>query len=183
MADFPVLWLVVLFFLTFLGNGTLPLPITVYVLWLGQFDMPVPVVLIATAGTVTGWLFMGKHLSRLIPGSASTRLNRKIPGIYRQLFLKYPGWAVLVWNALPFPVDVSRVLALIQGISPASLAVPLALGRVIRYAILVTLGAIMASYNGFFWGLIALLVIPLVFKAFQKTDTTVSEVSEDYSYR
>ncbi len=175
MMETPAIWLVVLFFLTFLGNGTLPLPITVYMLWMGQFDIPVQVVLIATVGTVSGWVFVGGSIHRLISGDVSTRITRKIPRFYHQLFLKNPGWAIFLWNSLPFPIDISRILALAYGIDPLRLVAPLTLGRIVRYSILVTLGGIMADYNWFFWVIIVLAVLPIVIKLFQKSEEAFSE--------
>ncbi len=169
LADYPALWLLGLFLINFMGNGTVPLPISVYILWLGQFNMPIPVVVVGTLGTVLGWVFVGSRiLQRVLKNRSKESLTQKIPALYQKLFLKWPMWAVFLFNAIPFPWDVMRILAVVSGIRPLALLLPLTLGRVIRYSILVFLGGVMAQYKGFLWMIIGLMIVPVVLRFFKK---------------
>ncbi len=153
-----------LFVLTFVGNGTIPMPVTFYVLWLGQFDMPVAVIVIGTLGTITGWVLMAKYFVRWFPALTSEKMNKNIPGLYRRFFLKSPGWAIFMFNAIPFPWDFGRVMALVYKIEPTSLILPLALGRIIRYALLVYIGVALAQIREILWLVLGLLFIPIILR-------------------
>ncbi len=181
LSDYPVIWLVVLFCINFLGNGTIPLPISVYVIWLGQFDMALPVVIVGTLGTVLGWIFVGSRILQKMlqknyekaSGAMSkeayqAELTQKIPPLYRALFLKRPLFAVFLFNAIPFPWDVMRILAVVSGINPSKLVMPLALGRIIRYSTLVSFGGVIAQYKGFLWVVIGLLILPVLLRVFKR---------------
>jgi len=159
------LWaLLGLFVLTFISNGAIPVPITFYVLWLGQFDMPIPVVLVGTVGSLLGWLLTAQKLSEWLPSQTLAQVNQHVPGVYRQLFMKSPSTAIFVFNAIPFPWDFSRVLALLYKVNPHTLTVPLTLGRIIRYGILISLGEVLCHINHWLWALLGLMVLPILWR-------------------
>lgn len=159
--SFFFFYLGALFILTFIGNGLLPLPITAYVLWLGQFHMPVPIVLVATLGTVLGARFMEPVFQKIIQSRSS--VHQVIPRYYHAFFQKQPGLCIFVFNALPFPWDPSRVLAHLHGYPPSRLLGVLAIGRLFRYSLLVVMGAVLARYQVIFvLVLVAVIAIPIL---------------------
>lgn len=158
--------LLILFVATVAANGFLPLlPVTPYVIWLGQFDHtpghPVSIVLVAAAGNVIGWLLTERLLLRRYAGHAAS-LDRKIPALYRQIFLRQTGLSIFVFNALPFPGDPMRLLASVSGYPLRRALALIGAGRIIRYSLLVSLGAVLEHYKGLFWTvLILFLALPV----------------------
>ena len=160
-------YLLVLFVMTFIGNGLIPLPITAYILWMGQFQMPIPVILVGTLGTVVGWVMTEHWFRRLCENKPF--LQKTIPVYYHELFQKQPGLCFFVFNALPFPWDPTRLLALLHCYAPLRLTGFLAAGRLVRYTLLVTLGAVLARYQYAFWGVLGfLLLVPVLTAVLQR---------------
>lgn len=162
MSPTFLLGLLGLFLISFFGSGPFPLPLTVTILWLGQFDMPVLVVLVATLGSLLGWLTLETAMRKWV--QARPELVSRIPMVYRQLFMKKLGFWLFVFNAIPLPLDFIRFLALVSGYNRLRLAVVLTLGRLIRNTILVMIGATLADHQWWLWGvMLGFLLLPLFF--------------------
>ena len=162
-----LLCLGLLFFLTSVGNGIIPVPVTAYVLWMGHFNAPLMVIVTATTGSLLGWLVMGNLLQRYLfkKEQRAETLLANIPPFYRQFFLKWPGVSVFFFNALPLPFDPMRVLAMANNYSPRRLLTALAIGRLVRYSVLVMTGVLLAPYKIYFWSAITLFVLlPVAWK-------------------
>lgn len=153
-----------LFAIAFIGNGTVPMPVTFYVLWMGQFHAPLTVIGVGTLGTVLGWMVMAKHFSRWFPHLISDRVHNNIPTMYKKFFLKSPAWAIFIFNAVPFPWDVARVLAIVYKIEPDRVIIPLAFGRIIRYGLLVYIGVALSHIRNALWIALGVLFIPVLVK-------------------
>ena len=149
--------LLTLFVVSFLGSSFLPLPVTITIIYLGQFHFPVWVVLVGTAGTVAGWLamrgFFGKMLAR------KPALAERIPASYQRFFLRHTGFWLFVSNALPFPVDFMRILAFVNGYNPRRMVILIGLGRLVRNALLVWLGRSVAAHPILFWLVMLLFLL------------------------
>ena len=145
-----------LFAMSLFGGGLAPLPISAYVLWMGKFHQPLAVIAVGTLGSMIGWLVVGRLMARVLPSPALTPVAT--PGARTQ-------WAVFLVNAAPLPLDPVRFLALRQGIAPRQVLWALTGGRAVRYALLVFLGAALAPYSGLFWGLLALILLPMLWRA------------------
>lgn len=161
----PDLWLlsglVAVFFISFLGSGPIPLPLTAVVMWLGQFHIPVLVIVSATAGTVLGWLCLEGTLRRWV--IRRPQLTRGIPVAYQKLFLRRTGFWLFVFNALPFPVDFMRFLALLNGYNRSRLLMVLTFSRLIRNTMLVMIGSALAQHQALLWGAMgAIMLLPLL---------------------
>ena len=156
-----VLGLLALFVLSFLGCSSLPVPLTATVLWLGQFDMPWWIIGIATVGNLIGWLCMEGFLRRWV--LKRPHLARGIPVSYQKLFLRQTGFWLFVFNALPFPLEFMRFLALLNNYNRCRLTIIFTLARLCRNILLVFLGASLASHQAALWLLMGmLLVAPLL---------------------
>jgi membrane protein YqaA with SNARE-associated domain len=155
------LGLLALFLICFFGSGPVPLPLTVTVMWLGQFHFPVLVVLVATLGTLTGWICLEGVLRRWV--HARPQITQKIPVAYQKFFLRRTGFWLFVLNALPFPWDFMRFLALLNNYNRTRLLVILTVSRLVRNTILVMLGSALAGHQLLFWlVLIGFLIVPLL---------------------
>ena len=153
--------LLILFAMAFVGNGLIPLPITAYVLWLGQYHFPVSVVVVGTSGSILGWILLHKYLIKLL--DKKPHLAQKIPENYHQLFLKKPALTVFLFNALPFAWDPTRVLATMNRYDPSRLTAAIGLGRLIRYSLMVSIGMLLADYKYLFIAVFVMfLALPLV---------------------
>jgi membrane protein YqaA with SNARE-associated domain len=153
--------LTALFLISFLGSGPFPLPLTVTILWLGQFHFPVLVVLVSTSGTLLGWISMEGVLRRWI--HRKPEWAGRIPASYQRFFLRQTGFWLFVFNALPFPVDFIRFLALLNHYSRWRLLVILTVARLIRNTLLVCLGMALVKHQALFWMLlVAFLGLPLL---------------------
>ncbi len=156
-----VLWLIALFVVSFLGSSFLPLPVTITVIRLGQFHFPVLVILVGTIGTVLGWIAMRGFFGKLL--ARKPALVDRIPKSYHRYVLNRTGFWLFVSNALPFPVDVVRILAFVNGYSPTRMLWIIAAGRLVRNALLVCLGRAIMGHPLLFWGtMIFFLVLPPV---------------------
>ena len=153
--------LLAVFIISFLGSGPFPLPLTPVMLWLGQFHQPVWVVGAATLGTLAGWLCLEGVLRRWVLRNAQA--TAKIPLVYQQFFLRRTGLWLFVFNALPFPLDCMRFLALLNNYSRSRLLVILTLSRLVRNTMLVMIGAALAPHQPVLWGaMVAFMVVPLL---------------------
>lgn len=167
--------LLALFLISFLGSGPVPLPLTATVLWLGQFKLPVLVILTATLGSLLGWLALERSMKGWI--EARPHIVQRIPSTYRKIFMRNMGFWLFIFNALPLPLDFIRFLALLNGYNRTRLTIILTLSRLIRNTLLVTLGGLLAEHQLLLWGvMLGFLILPLPFgKLFQSNETTNPE--------
>ncbi len=155
--------LLLLFIIAALGSSPVPMPLTVTVLWLGQFDFPWAVIMVATAGSAFGWHLMATPLKDWFEKRPA--LAASIPAAYQEFFLRKTGWWVFFFNAVPFPFEPMRFLAVMNGYCLRRLLIFQALGRVVRYSILVGLGAALAHHKIMLWGvMLGLLLLPLLIR-------------------
>jgi membrane protein YqaA with SNARE-associated domain len=159
MSDVSMLYgLLAVFTISFLGSGPVPLPLTAVVLWLGQFHFPM---LVATAGTLVGWLCLEGVLRRWV--LRHPEITQKIPVAYQKFFLRRTGFWLFVFNALPFPLDFMRFLALLNHYNRARLLIILTLSRLVRNTMLVMIGAALAPHQPLLWGaMAAFIAVPLL---------------------
>ncbi|HEY9685619.1 MAG TPA: hypothetical protein V6C52_01445 [Coleofasciculaceae cyanobacterium] len=156
------LGLVALFVMSFIGASPVPIPfpLTITIMWLGQFNSPVLVVLAATLGTVAGWYRLEATFKRWIQ---APKLQKAIPASYQRFFLRQTGFWLFFFNALPFPWDPMRFLALANDYPRGRCLIVLGTSRIIRYTILVTIGALLAPYKMLFWAaLIGFMILPIL---------------------
>ena len=164
--------LAALFLISFFGSGPVPLPLTATVLWLGQFHFPMLVVAVATAGTLLGWLCLQGVLRRWV--HSHPQVAQKIPVAYQKFFLRRTGLWLFLFNALPFPLDFMRFLAILDNYSPRRLLMILTVSRLIRNAMLVMIGSALAAHQLLLWSvMIAFLLTPLALNRFMKEPTEV----------
>lgn len=163
MASLILLGLLALFLISFFGSGPVPLPLTATVMWLGQFHFPALVIGVATLGTLMGWICLEGVLRRWVMNNPN--ITRNIPVAYQKFFLRRTGFWLFVFNALPFPWDFMRFLALLNNYNRRRLLIILTVSRLIRNTLLVFLGAALAKHQILFWSLlIGFLAMPLVIK-------------------
>jgi len=170
-----MLGLLAVFVISFLGSGPFPLPLTAVVMWLGQFHMPVLVVVSATVGTLLGWLCLEGVLRRWVFNHPEA--TQKIPVAYQKFFLRRTGFWLFVFNALPFPLDFMRFLALLNNYNRKRLLIILTISRLLRNIMLVMIGAALAEHQALLWGaMVAIMVVPLlVSKLLQRLPKPVAE--------
>jgi|GEM_PF-2594590 len=153
--------LVALFLISFLGSGPIPLPLTATVLWLGQFHFPWLVVLVATAGTLIGWICLHNVLRRWV--HKNPQVTQRIPVAYQKFFLRRTGFWLFIFNALPFPWDFMRFLALLNNYNPKRLLIILTISRLIRNTMLVMIGAALAKHQVLLWSvMVGFMIVPLL---------------------
>jgi hypothetical protein len=163
MDSLIVLGLLALFLISFFGSGPVPLPLTATVMWLGQFHFPVLVIGVATLGTLTGWVCLEGVLRRWVMNNP--KVTRNIPVAYQKFFLRRTGFWLFMFNALPFPLDFMRFLALLNNYNRRRLLIILTVSRLIRNTLLVYLGAALAEHQVLFWlMLVAFLAMPLLMR-------------------
>ena len=162
-----MLGLTVLFLICFVGTGPVPLPFTATVLWLSQFHFPEMVILVATLGTVIGWVCFEGMLRRWL--FRHPEVTRHIPVAYQKFFLRRTGFWLFIFNAFPFPWDFMRFLALLNNYNRTRLLVILAVSRLVRNTFLVFLGTALAPHQPLLWSvMLAFLLLPLALnKLFQ----------------
>lgn len=156
------LGLLALFVMSFIGASPVPIPfpLTITIMWLGQYNVPVLVVLSATLGTILGWYRLEATFKRWIQ---APKLQRAIPASYQKFFLRRTGAWLFFFNALPFPWDPMRFLALLNDYPRGKFLLILGASRIIRYTMLVTIGAVLAPYKLWFWAaLIAFMILPVL---------------------
>lgn len=154
--------ILILFLISFFGSGPVPLPLTATVLWLGQFKLPFIVIVTATLGSLLGWLTLERSLKSWV--EARPRIVQRIPGTYREIFMKKMGFWLFIFNALPLPLDFIRFLALLNGYNRTRLTIILTISRLIRNTLLVTLGGLLTEHQLLLWGvMIGFLTLPLLF--------------------
>ena len=153
-----ILGLAALFGMSFFGASPVPLPfpLTLTMMWMAQFDMPTLVVLSATLGTIAGWAQLEKTFKRWIHAS---RIEKALPASYQRFFLRRTGFWLFFFNALPFPWDPMRLLALLNDYPRGRCLWILGTSRVIRYTTLVTIGVVLAPYKLWFWVALSLFMI------------------------
>lgn len=155
------LGLLALFLISFFGSGPIPLPLTATVLWLGQFHFPWLVVLVATAGTLLGWICLQGVLKQWV--LKNPQVTQRIPVAYQRFFLRRVGFWLFVFNALPFPLDFMRFLALLNNYNPTRMLVILTVSRLIRNTMLVMIGAALAEHQLLLWSvMIGFMGVPLL---------------------
>ncbi len=156
-----LLGLLAVFVISFLGSGPFPLPLTAVVMWLGQFHIPVLVVLSATAGTLLGWICLEGVLRRWV--FRHPEATQKIPVAYQKFFLRKTGFWLFIFNALPFPLDFMRFLALLNNYDRKRLLIVLTISRLVRNTSLVLIGEALARHQALLWGaMIGMMVVPLL---------------------
>lgn len=159
--DMFVPGLIFLFVISFVGTIPFPLPITITVVLLGQFGHPWWVVTVGTLGSVLGWAALEGVLRRWL--ESRPRLKNAIPAAYQRFFLKNTGFWLFVFNAIPFPFDPIRFLALLNGYPRSRFLLNMTASRTVRNTILVLIGMLLAPYKLLFWGaLVLLMLLPLV---------------------
>lgn len=155
--------LLLLLVISALGSSPFPVPLTITVLWLGQFGFPLMVVLVATLGSTLGWYLMANPMKRWFEKRPA--YAEKIPAAYQQFFLKRTGLWLFLFNAIPFPFEPMRFLAIMNGYCLRRILMIQAAGRMVRYTILVSLGVALAEHKVLLWSaMILLLILPLVVK-------------------
>ncbi len=173
MSGSLMLGLAGLFLISFLGSGPVPMPLTVTILWLGQFQIPVLVIGVATVGSVLGWLALEGVLRRWV--KTCPQMLDRLPSAYRALFLRNTGFWLFVFNALPLPLDFIRFLALLSNYNRVRLTVILAVARLIRNTSLVCLGAALAKHQILLWVVMfGFLLLPLPFGRFLQARSKAS---------
>ncbi len=158
---FP-LGLLALFVMSFFAVNPVPIPfpLTITILWLARFDLPVPVILTATLGTLLGWVWQEEMFKRLI---SRPKLQKAIPVSYQRFFMRRTGFWMFFFNALPFPWDPMRLLALLSNYPRRRFLLVLGVSRLIRNTLLVMAGALVAAHKTLFWAvLIGFLVLPVL---------------------
>ena len=155
--------LFLLFLISAVGSGPIPVPLTATVLWLGQFHMSAAVVVVATLGSAIGWACMSGPLKRWF--AKRPEIAQHIPEAYQQYFLKRTGLWVFIFNAVPLPFEPMRFLAVMNGYDLRKLLLAQTSGRVIRYIILVSLGEALADHKILLWSILGVvMLLPLAVK-------------------
>jgi membrane protein YqaA with SNARE-associated domain len=130
-------------------------------MFLARFHIPVLVVVVATVGSVLGWLALGAPLRRWM--QSKPHLQNYVPAAYQRVFLRRTGLWLFLFNALPFPFDPIRFLALLNDYSRVRSTVVLAFARLARNIMLVTIGALLAQYKLLFaLALVVFMVLPIL---------------------
>jgi membrane protein YqaA with SNARE-associated domain len=146
-----------LFLVSFLGSTFLPLPVTVTIVWLGQFHFPVWVVLVGTLRTMLGWVVMERFFRNWL--IRRPEMANRIPASYQRFFLRHTGFWLFFFNALPFPIDFMRLLALLNGYPSGRMMLILTAGRLVRNVLLVSLGMAAFQHQEIFWSLLIMLLL------------------------
>ncbi len=152
------LGLAALFVMSFIGASPIPIPfpLTVTILWLAQVREPVVVIAVATVGTLAGWSCLETVFRRW---SQRPRIQNSVPVAYQRFFLKQTGWWLFFFNALPFPWDPMRLLALLNDYPRQRFLAILGMSRAIRNTILVTIGGMLAPSKLLFWAVLILFLL------------------------
>lgn len=157
------LGLLAVFVISFLGSGPFPLPLTATVMWLGQFHIPALVVGFATVGTLLGWICLEGMLRCWV--AKHPEVTQKIPVAYQRFFLRKTGFWLFMFNALPFPIDFMRFLALLNNYNRTRLLIILTVSRLVRNILLVMIGEALAQHQILLWGaMAAIMIVPLLFR-------------------
>lgn len=160
-----------LFVMCFISTWMIPVPITAYVMWLGQYDFPWLVVGVATIGTLLGWTTFEPVLARLL--KKRPHWADRIPTSYQALFLRQTGLFLFLFNAAPFPIDPIRLLAVVNGYPRERLLIIMGVARLIRNFMLVVLGAVLVRYTLLFWAVLGVfMILPLILGRFFQLSVT-----------
>jgi membrane protein YqaA with SNARE-associated domain len=136
----------------------LPLPTAWIVLWAAREAGPLPVALVATAGTCIANLH-DWHLVRALWGHRRLAALRDGPGHARAVawFRRAPFLALAGASFVPLPVDGVRLLAASAGYPRSAFVLASFAGRFPRYLLLAVLGHELAPSNGVILGIVVVL--------------------------
>ena len=169
---FPSARLMIAFFLytATLNSGLIPFPTMTAVIFLGKSYSPLIVAAVGTLGSAVSSIIIYYLMTELSKKERMRRIeNSRLIRSWKKLARKSPFLSLVVFNAIPLPVDPSRFLAIFNRYSITKYVVAISLGRFVRYFLLATLGNTFQISNGVLIVLtVVLLVVPILAKKLKK---------------
>ena len=153
-----------------LNSGLIPFPTMTATIYLGKNYSPLLVAAVGTSGSAVASIIVYYLLTELSKKERMRRIeNSGIIRSWKTLARKFPFLSLVVFNAIPLPLDASRFLAISNRYSIARYVMAISLGRFVRYFLLATLGeAFRISNNTLIVLTVALIVVSLLAKKGKK---------------
>jgi len=153
-----------------LNSGLIPFPTMTAVIFLGRSYSPLLVAAVGTSGSAVAsiiiyYLLIGLSKKERMRKIENSRLIRS----WRAMSRKCPFLSLVVFNAIPLPIEPSRFLAIFNRYSITKYVMAISLGRFIRYFLLAALGETFQISNVTLIVLtVVLIVAPLLAKKLKK---------------
>jgi len=177
----PVARLLIAFFLytATLNSGLIPFPTMTATIYLGKNHSPLLVAAVGTAGSAIASIIIYYLLAKLSEKKYMNRIeNTVLIRSWKTLARKFPFLSLVVFNAIPLPVDLSRFLAIFNRYSIARYVLAISVGRFVRYFLLAALGETFRISNNTLMALtVALIVASLLVKSVKKQIEMSSEIT------
>jgi len=153
-----------------LNSGLIPFPTMTAVMFLGKNYSPLLVAAVGTSGSAVAsiiiyYLLIGLSKKERMKKIENSRLIRS----WKTLASKSPFLSLVVFNAIPLPVEPARFLAIFLRYNITRYVMAISLGRFIRYFLLAALGETFRISNGMLIVLtVALIAASLLAKKLKK---------------
>ena len=168
----PSARLMIAFFLytATLNSGLIPFPTMTAVIFLGKNYSPLLVAAVGTAGSAVSSIIVYYLMTKLSKKESLKKIeNSRIIRSWKTLAGKSPFLSLVVFNAIPIPIEPARFLAIFNRYSVTKYAVAISLGRFVRYFLLAALGGTFQIPNGVLIVLtVVLIAAPLLAKKLKK---------------
>ena len=153
-----------------LNSGLIPFPTMTAVIFLGKSYSPLLVAVVGTAGSAVSSIIVYYLITKLSKKERMKKIeNSRIIRSWKTLAGKSPFLSLVVFNAIPLPIEPSRFFAIFNRYSMTKYVLAISLGRFVRYFLLAALGGTFQIPNGVLIILtIALIVVPLLVKQSKK---------------
>jgi len=153
-----------------LNSGLIPFPTMTAVIFLGKSYSPLLVAVVGTAGSAVSSIIVYYLMTKFSQKENLKKIeNSQIIKSLKTWTNKSPFLSLVVFNAIPLPVEPSRFIAVFNRYSITKYVVAISLGRFVRYFLLAALGGTFQIPNGALIVLtIALIVVPLLAKKSKK---------------
>ena len=153
-----------------LNSGLIPFPTMTAVIFLGKSYSPLLVAAVGTVGSAVSSIIVYYLVTKLSEKESMKKFeNSRIIGSWKTLAGKSPFLSLVVFNAIPLPVEPSRFFAIFNRYSMTKYVLAISLGRFVRYFLLAALGGTFQIPNGVLIVLtVVLIAVPFLVKEIKK---------------
>jgi len=164
-----------------LNSGLIPFPTMTAVIFLGKSYSPLLVAAVGTSGSAVASIIIYYLMIELSKKELMRRIeNSRLIRSWRALSRKCPFLSLVVFNAIPLPIEPSRFFAIFNRYSITKYVIAISLGRFIRYFLLAALGERFQISNTTLIILTVVLVVaPFVCKKLKKQVEKPADIASE----
>ena len=153
-----------------LNSGLIPFPTMTAAIFLGKSHPPLLVAAVGTSGSAVSSVIIYYLVTKLSKKGRMRRIeNSRLIRSWKALARKSPFLSLVVFNAIPLPIEPSRFLAIFNRYRITRYVTAISLGRFARYFLLAALGQTFRIPNSVLIALtLVLIASPLLAKKRKK---------------